>query len=417
MIRILHLIAQKPDKTGSGIYLQGLLKVAGENGYDQALVCGVEKGETYSFQYLNPKNYYGVEFNSKELPFPILGMSDIMPYNTIKYSDLDEEKLCLFKEAFKKHLTKAISEFKPDIIISHHLWILTAYTKELFSDIPMVTICHGTDLRQLNLSPKYAEYVINGCKKVDNILVLSSFQKELIMRDFNIDDKKIHVVGSGYSKEIFFRSNIAQKEAAVDLIENNINVVYAGKLSFAKGVPSLLRTLDKLNYVKHKIKLTLLGAGTGKELQIIKEIASSCRYEVIFKGAVPQSELAEVFRASDLFILPSFYEGLPLVVIEALASGLRVVVTDLPGLNCFVGDELNSCGVIEYVKLPKMISVDEPHPNSIIDFEYRLKQAIDKQINNIINEVCIEDKSFNVVCDMCFEALFKKIEKILIKLI
>jgi glycosyltransferase involved in cell wall biosynthesis len=76
-----------------------------------------------------------------------------------------------------------------------------------------------------------------------------------------------------------------------------------------------------------------------------------------------------------VFVLPSFYEGLPLVVIEALACGCTVVVTDLPGIRPWLQASLPGAPVL-YVKPPRMVDVDTPYEGDLPEFEYDLAAAL-----------------------------------------
>ena len=58
-----------------------------------------------------------------------------------------------YLQSFAKVIVREVSEFQPDIIHTHHLWLVTALTQVVCPDIPVVTTCHGTELRQLELAP------------------------------------------------------------------------------------------------------------------------------------------------------------------------------------------------------------------------------------------------------------------------
>ena len=77
-------------------------------------------------------------------------------------------------------------------------------------------------------------------------------------------------------------------------------------------------------------------------------------------------------RKCHLFIIPSFYEGLSLVTLEALASGLRVAASELPGIREWVGPRMEEAGIIEYVALPGLRSVDVPVAADLPVYEKRL---------------------------------------------
>ena len=69
-------------------------------------------------------------------------------------------------------------------------------------------------------------------------------------------------------------------------------------------------------------------------------------------GALPQKSLAKVMRESHILVLPSFYEGLQLVILEGLASGCRIVATDFPGTKEILGNFYTN--IITLVKTPRL---------------------------------------------------------------
>lgn len=79
---------------------------------------------------------------------------------------------------------------------------------------------------------------------------------------------------------------------------------------------------------------------------------------------------------SDVFVLPSFYEGLPLVIIEALACGTYVICTDLPGIRNWIDQNLPDNGVV-FVEPPKRVNEDEPVEEELPVFEKKLAGAIE----------------------------------------
>ncbi|MGE5629184.1 MAG: glycosyltransferase family 4 protein [Solirubrobacterales bacterium] len=410
MKKLLHIIAQRPEKTGSGIYLQAMLREADKKDYKQAFIAALNEGENFIFTSKNKIDFYPVFFNSKELPFNMPGMSDVMPYESTKYSEVTLSMLTAWKAEFKKVITRAVSEFNPDMIICHHLWILTALVKEIYPNIKTSAICHGTDLRQLELSPDLKEYAVKGCSKLEYIFSLNDYQKEKIVQKYGVAAARVHVIGSGYNSHIFNRENHRKDKDTIEL-------VYAGKLNLAKGVLSMIKAVDKLSGYDKKIKLIIAGGGNSAcETEEIYRTARECRYEVNFTGAISQEQLGKIFGEADIFILPSFYEGLPLVLIEALASGLRVVATDLPGVRDWIGENINSSGIIQYVKLPEMDKIDVPKAQELPVFEERLKAALEFQIRMLLeNNHIREDLVYKSINKLSWGSVFETIENILNK--
>nr|WP_300003685.1 glycosyltransferase family 4 protein [Tissierella sp.] len=404
MKRVLHVIAQYPGKTGSGVYLKSIMQQCSAKGYDQALIAGVSKEDSLEFKYAD--EFYPVVFNSPSIPFPILGMSDNMPYKSMKYSSISEEMMKKWEIKFKEVTKNAIGEFKPDVIISHHLWLSTSFIADLADGIKTIGICHGTDLRQLSKSPIYKDRVISGCQKLDKVFALNVEQKKKISDIYIIPKDNIVVVGGGYNEKLFY---FPEKKKYSD---NNreIKIIYAGKLSFSKGLMSLLKVFDSIK-TKYNTKLYLAGTGSGEEERSIKEYGREIGNKVIFLGNLKQSQLGDRFRASDLFVLPSFYEGLPLVVIESLASGLRIVTTDIPGLKSYLGETISNSDSIEYVGLPQMLDIDQPLESDLPIFEDELQLKIEKQILKVLDAKCLDSNIEKEIELLSWKGVFSRMEK------
>ncbi len=191
------------------------------------------------------------------------------------------------------------------------------------------------------------------------------------------------VIGTGYNSEVFKKTGIKLSRK-----DGKIRMIFAGKITQKKGVKSLLRALNLLDYEKEKIQLILAGgAGNLVEYEEIKELADGCRYPVVFAGCVTQSRLAELYNDCDIFVLPSMYEGLPLTVIESLACGDRVVMTKLEGIAEWLADMVPDAD-IRYVLPPGMKGTDEPLEEELPAFESRLTEALREAIEEKDTKEC-----------------------------
>ena len=371
-MRILNVTAQKPNSTGSGIFLTELMKEFANGGHEQALVAGVYPQEETPV----PEHviFYPVYFEQGKLNFPIVGMSDEMPYPSTRYRDLTPDMEEAFKESFLMQLEKAVEELNPDLILCHHLYLLTAIVREHFPERKVCGFCHNTDLRQMQKTNLERNYIAGQIRRLDKIFALHAEQKRTIQDIYDVPKEKIQVIGMGYNNHIFKNESQRQEDGVT-------RIIFAGKISVKKGVESLIRSLSYLDYEKDKIELLLAG-GTGNEEEYrqIVELAKACPYPVKFLGKLPQVELAKVYNSCEIFALLSFSEGLPLTVIEALACGDRVVMTDLPGVREWLGAYASGADV-RYVTLPLMRNVDEAVPASLPDFERRIAQRIREAVD------------------------------------
>ncbi|NLJ72809.1 MAG: glycosyltransferase family 4 protein [Syntrophomonadaceae bacterium] len=411
MNRILHVIAQKPGYTGSGIYLQGLMDEAAKKSYAQALVAGFSQYDILDdFYFPSDLEVFPVFFEGEDLPFPVVGMSDVMPYVSTRYRDLTPAMYLLWKESFTKAIKEALVRFKPEVIFTHHLWLLSALVKELAGRVPVIAFSHGTDLRQLVLAPQYAEIAKVACSKIDKVVALNAWQAEEIASVYNIARDDLMVGGVGFNPAIFYPPLERRKN-------NLVKLIYAGKLSYAKGVKSLLAACEMLYKDVPDFELLLLGSGDGNEKDDLMSMMEECSFSLSALGAVSQKELGEVFRQGDIFVLPSFYEGLPLVVLEALASGLRVVVSDLSGLKPWLGDLINESGLITFVSLPNLLYLDQPVAEELGSFERDLKEAILFQMNQLFLSGSQFSKEIEqAISRFSWAGLFKGLENLFLSL-
>ena len=370
-MRILSITAQKPNSTGSGVFLTELVKELAAKGHEQAVVAGVYKEDKTEL----PENtkVYPVIFKSEELPFPIAGMSDEMPYESTRYCDMTEEMAGQFANAFLTKIRQAVKEFQPDLILSHHLYLLTALVREHFPELPVYGFCHNTDLRQLQKNVLKQEYIKAQIAKLNRIFALHEEQKTQICQMFHVTAKQVEVSGMGYNSHIF-------RDLHIQKVPGKTKIVFAGKISEKKGVESLIRSLAYLPYEADKLEVYLAGgAGNETEYARICGLAEKAPYPVHFLGKLEQIELAKVYNTCDIFALPSFSEGLPLTVIEALACGDRVVMSDLPGIREWL-DTYAPGADIRYVELPRMNRVDEAVREELPAYEKRIAESLQESV-------------------------------------
>ncbi len=371
--RVLHVLSQRPSLTGSGITLDALVRLAGEAGWEQRAVVGVPAGGPppevggLPRQWIHPLTFAGPDDTCPtQLPFPVPGMSDVMPYLSSRWSRLSEEQVDDYCRAWREYLTGIIADFRPHVIHAHHAWMVSSLLKGLAPDTPVAVHCHGTGLRQMVLCPHLADPVREGCRTIDRFMVLHRQHANDYASALNLEANRITVVGAGYGEELFHPRG--RKDAGAPAL------LYAGKLSRAKGLPWLLDAVQSLTAEIPELTLHVAGGGDGVEADDLRQRIERMAPLVTFHGRLDQQALAELMRRSSLFVLPSFYEGLPLVLVEALASGCRLVSTALPGVVEELGPRMGRH--LELVPLPRLRGADEPREEDLPAFTAALAGAI-----------------------------------------
>jgi hypothetical protein len=125
-MKILHLLSQRPEATGSGIYIQAMIREASRRGHENFLLAGVDQGEEPHPEGLGAAAGEFVRFQGGDLPFPVVGMSDVMPYPSQRFCDLSPPEVEAYEWGFADRLLDVVARFQPQVIHSHHLWLVTA---------------------------------------------------------------------------------------------------------------------------------------------------------------------------------------------------------------------------------------------------------------------------------------------------
>ena len=370
-MKILSIITQKPSSTGSGIYLTEILKSYRHLGEEQAVICGVTKED--KLPDIPSVEFFPVYYESEELPYPVLGMSDEMPYKSTRYKDLTKEMLEQFERAFSKRLKEVVESFSPDLILCHHLYLLTALVREQYPNIPIFAFCHNTDLRQMEKHDLEKEKIIRNIRKLDKIFTPKEAQRQEVLRLYGVDPEKVLNIGIGYNSEV-----LALPTGDVIFTKGDcLDLLFAGMLGEKKGVFSLLRSLEALSQKGRKnFRLFMIGDnGNQEEKEAVYALAKTCSYPIHFLGRLDYSDLVPWYEFSDCFLLPSFFDAVPMTVIESLACGNKVVLTALEGLQDFFSENLPTAPIF-FVELPPRKNADEIPEEALPIFEERLENQI-----------------------------------------
>lgn len=406
-MKILSITAQKPHSTGSGTYLTELVKSWASSGHSQAVVCGIYPDDEVSFP--EGVSCYPVFFTDTAakkaasaedlhapckvrrpassvtaLPFPIAGMSDIMPYTSVRYRDLTPEMIRQFEDAFISAVSRAVSDLDPDLIVCHHLFLLTALVRKHFPDRRIYGISHGTDLRQMINCDNLRDLVRPEIAGLDRALALHADQKTRIQELFGLGEGRVTVIGSGYNDRLFNSRGRATRAEIISIAEDApvpVMICYAGKMSRPKGVPELLTALTSLSSDPDVpyFEVTLAG---GCQDEHVRKMLDALPGNIEWLGQISQDHLADIMKYSDIFVLPSYFEGLPLVLIEAMASGAVPVSTDLPGVQPWIEANVPHHNV-RFVPMPEMASIDAPTEEGRIKFTHDLEETLRSLISDI----------------------------------
>ncbi len=154
----------------------------------------------------------------------------------------------------------------------------------------------------------------------------SSFVKESLIYS-GVEEEKINVVHYGVNTNAFFPCTEKRED-------DFLNLIYVGGISYRKGLHHLLSVVSTLE--DNKIKLVVVG-DYNKESDIY--IKYSCFSNITFRGFLTHDKLAYEYQKADAFVLASLGEGMAMVGLEAMSSGLPVICSTNTGLLDVVNNE------------------------------------------------------------------------------
>ena len=191
-----------------------------------------------------------------------------------------------------------------------------------------------------------------GLAAADVIISVSEantkYYKELYKKDTQIT-RKIITIPLGVDLSRFKKINKPKSRKKYGFKNSDKIVVYIGRLEKEKNLKLLIGAC-------HKANVRLFIVGNGREEDDLKQFAKNLKSDTIFHDSVNNREVPNILGCGDVFALTSLYEGLPTVLIEALAEGLPILSTDVGDVRKLVingktGFIVNNKNIVARIKI------------------------------------------------------------------
>jgi glycosyltransferase involved in cell wall biosynthesis len=275
----------------------------------------------------------------------------------------------------------------PDILHIHAIGpsLMVPFAKLL--GLKVVITNHGPDYDRQKWG-KLAKKVLMlgeklGTQYADEVIVISNVIKDIQENKYNRKDCKL----------VYNGVNIPNKPKDIDYIkslglkENNY-MIAVGRFVKEKGFHDLIESYSKLN---SDIKLVLVGdADHEDEYSIrLKEVAR--KHNVVLTGFIKGEKLNQIFSHAKLFVMPSYHEGLPIALLEAMSYNLDVLVSNIPA-NLEV-----SLKVSDYFQV-----------GQTEDLKDKLSKKLDSNIKRDFSQIIEQKYNWNLIAQKILE-IYKQV--------
>lgn len=228
------------------------------------------------------------------------------------------------------HLWRLLPLF--DLIHAH--WLIPQGIVQSLFKKPYIVTGHGGDVTSLNKGI-FRKLKIRCIKRAGHVTVVSEHLKKKVQElvpEISPSVISMGVDTSKFGKQYFVPDYFGQADKKV--------ILFVGRLAEKKGVTYLIEAMKEIDAL-------LVIAGEGPLCNELKEQAKEQGDKIKFIGAKTHEELKTVYASADIFVAPSIVakngdqEGLPTVILEAMASGLPVVASSLGGISQLIEDGKN----------------------------------------------------------------------------
>lgn len=170
----------------------------------------------------------------------------------------------------------------------------------------------------------------------ESVVVLGTAARTFVTQELRVAPERVEIVINGVPEPV-----VQRRRSLPGAVQQ---ILFLGNLSERKGVSDLLQALAQPGFDATQVKLVLAGGGDVAGYEARARALGISGF-VSFEGWSDQDKVARLLAQSDMLVLPSYDEGLPLVILEALANGVAVVCTPVGEIPAVLTHDVNACFV------------------------------------------------------------------------
>jgi glycosyltransferase involved in cell wall biosynthesis len=233
-------------------------------------------------------------------------------------------------------IRKVIKEEKPDIVHTHRYILKYIFFASVGLDVKIVHTVHNIAQKENNALDRFINGWLFKMKKALPV-ALSKLVKSTILETYKLEDSEVPIVLNGE------RLHALNKRKDYSVGEN-IKIIHVGRYTEVKNHANLISAVVNLHKMFPNVQLHLYGNGRLKA-SINEQIKKMNAYEYIFDKGLTDN-VASALADADIFVLPSYFEGVPMTIIEAMDSALPIVASNVGGIPDMIEDGVDGllCG-------------------------------------------------------------------------
>lgn len=297
-------------------------------------------------------------------------------------------------------LVMIISKYKIDIVHAHSTiptGLLAVIVTKIFRIHSFVT-AHGMDINNFQNNMIFSNLISFSLNHSDKVIAVSTDLAEKI-KDMGVNENKIIVLMNAVDINRFRSSDTGDLRSKYGVRKKDVLLLFVGYLDTFKGIFELINAVYGLYKENKNIKLIIVGTGPKyKELEK-KVFELGLDQSVIFAGTVLHNTIHKYFQAADIFILPSYSEGLPVSILEAMASNTPVIASNVGGIPEIIDDGKNG-----FIIPPKNESILRNKLMVLVN-DVKLRENFAIKSAEIIRDKFDNNKKINELIELYLETI------------
>ncbi|MBB1472354.1 glycosyltransferase [Luteimonas sp. MC1782] len=228
-------------------------------------------------------------------------------------------------------LTPRLRAFAPDVVLAY--WVYPDGHAALMASrrlgLPCIIGARGSDIHvRSGISRRLTRRALLGA---DAVLTVSEAMRRAAIGDYGVEPARVRTIVNGIDTAVFHRRDRGRMRDLLGIAGQAKLVTYVGRFVEAKGMHELLAAFAALAARDPDVALALVGDGVMRSQLAAMVESAGLAHRVHMPGGLEPAQVAEWISASNVLALPSWSEGYPNVLVEAVACGCPVVASDVGG--------------------------------------------------------------------------------------